>query len=65
MKFYLSFMLAGIFLCLFFLLTDDAGSGMGWGLALFAGLGGGVALYNQLKFGSIFREGPADANPPK
>lgn len=58
MKFFFSFMLAGFVLCLAFLVTDAPGSGMGYGVALFAGLGIGVAIYNKIKFGSIMREGP-------
>ena len=58
MKFYFAFMLAGFLLCLYFLLTDEPGSGMGWGVALFATLGLGVALYNRVKFGSVFNDGP-------
>ena len=57
MKFFFSFMLAGFVLCLAFLLTDAPGSGMGYGVALFAGLGIGVAIYNKVKFGSIFKDG--------
>ena len=58
MRFFLSFMLAGFLLCLYFLLTDDDGSGMGWGVALFAALGLGVAFYNYLRFENMFNEGP-------
>ena len=57
MKFFLSFMLAGFLLSLYFLLHDEAGSGMGYGVALFAGLGIGTAFYNKVRYGSIFREG--------
>ena len=57
MKFYLSFMLAGLLLCLYLLLTDGANSGMGWGVGIFAVLGVGVAVYNQVRFGSIFKDG--------
>ena len=59
MKFFFASMLAGFLLCLYFLLTDESGSGMGYGVALFAGLAIGVAAYNQIKFGGIFRDGNA------
>lgn len=58
MKFFLASMLAGFLLCLYFLLTDAPGSGMGWGVGLFAVLGLGVAFYNYLRFGSVFNDGP-------
>ena len=57
MKFYFSFMLAGFLLCLYFLATDASGSGMGYGVGLFAALGIGVAIYNKISFGSIFKDG--------
>ena len=57
MKFFFASMLAGFALCLYFLLHDAPGSGMGYGVALFAALGIGVATYNYTKFGSIFRDG--------
>jgi hypothetical protein len=44
MKFFLAFMVAGFLLSLYFLLTDEPGSGMGWGLAVFGGLGIGGAI---------------------
>ena len=65
MKFYFSFMLAGFLLCLYFLLTDSAGNGMGWGVGIFAGLGIGVAVYNRVKFGSILREGLNNQSGPR
>lgn len=58
MKFYLIFMFSGFLMCLFFLIYDAPGSGMGWGVGLFATLGIGVALYNKLRFGSVFNDGP-------
>ena len=58
MKFYLAFMFAGFLLCLLFLVLDESGSGMAWGVGLFAALGIGVALYNKIKFGSVFNDGP-------
>ena len=65
MKFFLGFMLAGFLLCLYFLLTDGANSGMGWGVGIFAALGIGGAIYNRVKFGSIFREGLNDQSGPR
>ena len=65
MKFFFAFMLAGFVITLYFLLTDGPGSGMGWGVGLFAGLGIGVALYNYIRFGSIFREGLNDQAGPQ
>ena len=58
MKFFFSAMLIGFLLCLGFLITDEPGSGMGWGVGLFAALGLGVAFYNYLRYGSVFSEGP-------
>ena len=57
MKFFFAFMLAGFLLSLYFLLHDDSGSGMGWGLGVFGGLGLGVAIYNKVRYGSIFKDG--------
>ena len=65
MKFYLAFMFAGFLLCSYFLLTDAPGSGMGWGVALFAALGLGVATYNKIKFGSVLRDSLNDKNGPQ
>ena len=59
MRFFFAFMLAGFALCLYFLLTDAPGSGMGWGVGLFAALGLGVAIYNKVRFGNIFKDGKA------
>jgi hypothetical protein len=58
MKFFLGFFLAATLLSGFFWLTDEPGSGLGWSTLLFALLGGGVALYNTLRYGSPLREGP-------
>ena len=57
MKFFFSFMLAGFLLCLYFLLHDESGSGMGYGVALFAILGIGVAIFNKISYGDIFKDG--------
>lgn len=65
MRFFFSFISVAFLISLYFLLTDEAGNGMGWAVALFAGLGVGVAVFNVLSFGSILREGPSDPNAPK
>ena len=65
MKFFLGFMLAGFLLCLYFLATDLPGNGMGWGVGVFAAAGIGVAIYNRVKFGSIFRDGLNDQSGPR
>lgn len=57
MKFFFACMLAGFLISLYFLLTDSSGSGMGWGVGAFGGIAAAVALYNQIKFGSIFNDG--------
>ena len=65
MKFFFSFISVGFLVSLYFLITDDAGSGMGWAVAVFGTIGVGVAVYNAVMFGSIMREGPSDPNAPK
>ena len=65
MRFFMLFMFAGFAISLFFLLHDESGSGMGWGVGIFAGIGIGVALYNKLRFGSVFRDGLNDQNGPQ
>ena len=62
MRFFFFFMLGGFLMSLYFLLTDEAGSGMGWGVALFAALGLGVAVYNKVKFGSFLKDSLNDQN---
>ena len=65
MRFFFSFIAAGFLISLYFLLTDSAGSGMGYAVAVFGVIGVGVAVYNAVMFGSIMREGPSDPNAPK
>ena len=65
MRFFFSFIAAGFLISLYFLLTDSAGSGMGYAVAVFGIIGVSVAVYNALNFGSIMREGPSDPNAPK
>ena len=57
MRFFFAFMAAGFLLSGYFLATDAPGSGMGWGLVIFGGLGAGVALYNTVKNGGPLNEG--------
>ncbi|WP_426491054.1 hypothetical protein [Hymenobacter sp. 102] len=56
MKFYFAAMLVGLLLCLAFLLFDAPGSKMGWGVGLFGALLVGPAIYNKVRYGSIWRE---------
>ena len=67
MKFFFLFSAAGFLLCLYFLLTDDAGSGMGWGVGIFGALGLGVGAYNWVINGSPLAEGRSlnDKNGPQ
>lgn len=58
MRFFFSFFAAGFLLCLYFLLTDAPGSGMGWGVGLFGALGLGVGAYNWVENGSPLAEKP-------
>ena len=59
MRFFFSFFAVATLVCVVFLVTDSAGSGMGWAVAIFAALGVGVGGYNWYKNGSPLAEGRA------
>ena len=67
MKFFFGFFAAATVLCLYFLLTDSAGSGMGWAVGIFGALAVGTGGFNWVVNGSPLAEGKSlnDQNKPQ
>lgn len=58
MKVFFFFFLAATIICGYFWATDAPGSGMAWPTLGFGALAIGVTIYNTVKYGSPFRDGP-------
>ena len=54
MKFFTISLTTILFICAYFWISDDAGSGMVWPTVLVAALLGGVLLYNTIRNGNPF-----------